>query len=345
MLPGVNTLTPAQRGLIGLLVGLWLGLTGLELALLPRNEKPALQDEVELQLKARAARIVRSSTALNAREREILSRAFELQPEAGGSSPDQREAADCDLTMLVAGSCWLLTNLLAGPIVLLWWLARGRKLATPPPEKPTPWQAWLVFVSWQLGALVLVPFIVSLGGGPRAQILVVGAQLVAYGLGLRFILPLVGPFRPSLRGLAQGLAAFWAAAFGVMAIGWLVQALTGHPLVSRNNALDLFRDASPADMAALGFLVVLAGPFFEEYLFRGLLFGGLRRNGEWAATLLSALVFALAHRDPAGFLPYMWIAIVFARTYAMTGSLFPSMVAHALFNGQTFALLFALSAG
>ncbi len=329
--------------LVALLVGLWLGLTGLELALAPRQDTPALQDEVEQRLEARVANILRSSTALDARERALLTHAFKLKPETGASSPADREAADRDLTLLVLSGLWVLVNLTAGPVVLLWWLARGRKLVTPPSDSPTPWQAWIVFVSWQLGAVVLVPLSVSLLGG--TQLAIVGAQLVAYGLGLRFILPLVGSFRPSLRGLVQGIAAFWAAAFGVMAIGWLVQAATGHPLVSRNNALDLFRDASPGEMAGLGILVVVAGPFFEEYLFRGLLFGGLRRNGEWAATLVSALIFALAHRDPAGFLPYLWIAIVFARTYAMTGSLFPSMIAHALFNGQTFAVLCALSAG
>ena len=41
---------------------------------------------------------------------------------------------------------------------------------------------------------------------------------------------------------------------------------------------------------------VVAAPVFEEFIFRGLIFGGLRRSfGVWPATLASAAVFAIVH--------------------------------------------------
>ena len=41
---------------------------------------------------------------------------------------------------------------------------------------------------------------------------------------------------------------------------------------------------------------VIAAPLFEEFIFRGLIFGGLRRSfGVWPATLASAAVFAIMH--------------------------------------------------
>ena len=43
-------------------------------------------------------------------------------------------------------------------------------------------------------------------------------------------------------------------------------------------------------------LGLVAAPLFEEFIFRGLIFGGLRRSfGVWPATLASAAVFAIMH--------------------------------------------------
>lgn len=352
---------------------LWLALVGYEtLASARAPDLPAVQDQVELRLLARGARVARYASGLDPAQREVFLRNLQLDPaqlrvargqpvppadlpdgwfraEAEGAHDPalERREADRDLVLLALGCLWLSLILAGGSLVLVWWLVKGWRLRVEP-STPLPelGRAWLIFVSWQLGATLLVPLIMSLGGPRPSRPLLVAAQLLAYGLGLIVILPRVGPVRPSFRGLRQGVAAFWVASLSVIAIGQLVAWLTGTPLVSRNQALDLFRDADPTAMVWLGLLVVVAGPFFEEYLFRGLLFGGLRTTGrEVLATLLAAAVFAVAHRDPAGFLPYLILGVVFARCYAQSGSLFPGMVAHALFNGQTFALLCLLSAG
>lgn len=84
--------------------------------------------------------------------------------------------------------------------------------------------------------------------------------------------------------------------------------------------------------ALLEYLVF--APVFEELVFRGLLFGTLRRRlGFAAAAFLSAGVFALAHGYGAlGFASVFWSGLLWAWAYEKTGSLLPSMAAHALNN-------------
>jgi membrane protease YdiL (CAAX protease family) len=79
--------------------------------------------------------------------------------------------------------------------------------------------------------------------------------------------------------------------------------------------------------------VVLA-PLFEELAFRGLLFGTLRRKFSWpASAMLSAALFAIAHGyGMVGFVSVFWSGLLWAWIYEKTGSLLPSIFAHAANN-------------
>ncbi|MGH7279666.1 MAG: lysostaphin resistance A-like protein, partial [Candidatus Rokuibacteriota bacterium] len=85
-------------------------------------------------------------------------------------------------------------------------------------------------------------------------------------------------------------------------------------------------------MAILGAVVV--APVMEEIVFRGLVFGTLRRRLPWpAAALASATLFALAHGYGAlGFAAVLWSGAVWAYAYERTGSLWPGILAHAANN-------------
>jgi membrane protease YdiL (CAAX protease family) len=130
-----------------------------------------------------------------------------------------------------------------------------------------------------------------------------------------------GPNRPWL-GIAGGAA---AAAFGVVyliVIGWL--GLLDD--VSRDNE----------SYVRLGLwvlpLAIIAAPVFEEFIFRGLIFGGLRRSfGVWPATLASAAVFAILHPALA-IAPVFVLGICAALVYERTRSLLAPMLVHALYN-------------
>ena len=89
----------------------------------------------------------------------------------------------------------------------------------------------------------------------------------------------------------------------------------------------------------VGFGVVVAAPFSEELLYRGLLHRWLR--GYWhlfPAMALSASVFALAHGNLALVLPFAAVGCLWAWLYEQSNSLWPVIVAHAGVNGVGFAL-------
>jgi membrane protease YdiL (CAAX protease family) len=69
-------------------------------------------------------------------------------------------------------------------------------------------------------------------------------------------------------------------------------------------------------------------------VFRGLLFATLRRRfGVAGAALLSAALIAIAHGyGVLGFGAVFWSGLLWAWAYERTGSLLPSMAAHAVDN-------------
>ncbi|WP_433801471.1 lysostaphin resistance A-like protein [Actinomycetospora sp. CA-084318] len=91
------------------------------------------------------------------------------------------------------------------------------------------------------------------------------------------------------------------------------------------------------------FWVVLLGglvvPLGEELLFRGVGYGSLRRFGRVAATIVSSLVFAVAHGFNVVFLAVLVLAVLNAVLYERTRSIWPCFVTHATFNLTSFALL------
>ena len=79
-------------------------------------------------------------------------------------------------------------------------------------------------------------------------------------------------------------------------------------------------------------LGVIAAPIFEEFIFRGLIFGGLRRSfGVWPATLASAAVFAILH-PPLAIIPVFALGLCTALVYERTRSLLAPMLVHAVYN-------------
>jgi membrane protease YdiL (CAAX protease family) len=129
------------------------------------------------------------------------------------------------------------------------------------------------------------------------------------------------------------MAAIWG--FG----GGAAAAATGLAYIAAARTLDWFpalRDAAPlADPATLlwlGSLAVFAAPVFEEFIFRGLIFGGLRRSlGFPAAALASAAIFAIVH-PPASVVPVFGLGLVAALVYERTRMLAGPMIVHATYN-------------
>lgn len=88
-------------------------------------------------------------------------------------------------------------------------------------------------------------------------------------------------------------------------------------------------------MLALGVLLV---PLGEELIFRGVIFGWMRRWPLPIAVIVSALVFAVMHGFSVVFPVALVLGIVTAMIYHRSGSIWPAVMLHAVNNGIAFGV-------
>jgi|GEM_PF-2877216 len=84
-------------------------------------------------------------------------------------------------------------------------------------------------------------------------------------------------------------------------------------------------------------LACVVGPLAEEFLFRVVLFGGLRVAGFLPAVLLQAAIFGAMH-TPQEALPITLLGIMLGYLYERTGSVYAVWLAHGLFNAHSLVL-------
>ena len=79
---------------------------------------------------------------------------------------------------------------------------------------------------------------------------------------------------------------------------------------------------------------VLLAPILEELIFRRVIFGSLiQTQNFWIAALISALVFAVIHRDLPHLLVYTVMGLIFSFLYYKTKRLLAPIIAHMAMNG------------
>lgn len=89
------------------------------------------------------------------------------------------------------------------------------------------------------------------------------------------------------------------------------------------------------------FSLVVVAPFAEEVLFRGYLFGKLRKYIPlWAAILVTSLLFAVVHGQWNVGLDVFALSIVLCLLRVYTGSLWASILLHMIKNGVAYYFLF-----
>ncbi|MFP4572153.1 MAG: CPBP family intramembrane glutamic endopeptidase [Desulfobacterales bacterium] len=136
------------------------------------------------------------------------------------------------------------------------------------------------------------------------------------------------------KGLVRG--AIWSAGFGCIA------ALVGAVFYAAGFApLDMINVSLPKTTGRLLVFFAVGGivsPFAEELIFRGVLFGVLRRWGALAAILGSSLLFAIAHNT--GGIPVVQAVggLVFALSYEMEKNLLVPVIIHVTGNLALFTI-------
>jgi membrane protease YdiL (CAAX protease family) len=132
-------------------------------------------------------------------------------------------------------------------------------------------------------------------------------------------------------------AAAWGLGLGMLAAAAGVAYLH---LISHWHLFSEARAASGAHVLALPWLfllAVVAAPLCEEFIFRGLVFGGLRRSmGLVQAAAMSAALFAIVH-PPVSMVPVFGLGLATAFAYARTRALMAPVLVHAVYNGVLLA--------
>jgi membrane protease YdiL (CAAX protease family) len=126
--------------------------------------------------------------------------------------------------------------------------------------------------------------------------------------------------------------------FGKAAQRWIEQ---GESDVSGTlqNIIDM---KSVKDLLVSIFLVGVLAAVGEELFFRGILqriFIQAFKN-PWAGIILTAAIFSAIHGQFLGFLPRMVLGIILGALYWYSGSLFPAMAGHFVFNSFQLILLY-----
>lgn len=258
----------------------------------------------------------------------------------------------------VATELLLLALGVAAALSLL--VARRRAVAAAP--LPPPWRGrdgLIVIVRGGAGGVLVTVALLTLAGWTDR------ASAILEGLSL----PLV--YVPMLalagRRLLAPAGLGFAGGFGLRPEGgWLPLARTAAVLAGFGIAIDItlgllsetagvpshWTEWFDEDLAwgPAGVLVasllgtIVFAPVLEELVFRGLLYGTLRRWMGWpAAAILSAAVFAGAHGyGVAGFGSVFASGVLWAVAYEKTRSLLPGMVAHAANNVSAACAVLAL---
>lgn len=197
-------------------------------------------------------------------------------------------------------------------------------------------------------------------GGPTGPVATVAGLVAAGLLGIALLAVAMARGRPAwFRELTGGPGRDdleHGVRWGLGVVGWLGLLVVAQAAWRASQGAVGFGDAALAILArpdpllatggavaALGLVLRLVlGPWLEEALFRGALFGRLQQAFDWqGAAVLSAMAFALAHgRDP---LALTGVGILLAAARHRTGRLWPCVVAHATFNGVALLLALGLS--
>jgi uncharacterized protein len=153
----------------------------------------------------------------------------------------------------------------------------------------------------------------------------------------------LGYRKPSLKAVLGVLPAF--AVYFVISTSLTLLAIKFLPGFKVDQTQDIgFQDLkSNVDLIA-GFLsLVILTPIFEETIFRGVLFRGLRTRYQfWPCAIVVSIIFAAAHGQWNVALDTFALSLILCLLVDRSNSIIPSILLHAVKNSVAFVFLFLL---
>jgi membrane protease YdiL (CAAX protease family) len=221
---------------------------------------------------------------------------------------------------------------------------------------PPPWPVWSsigALFAALASATVLGVLAFAIGGGGTGDDAPAAASIVATFLqDLCFIGAAVGfaalvakprPWQFGLRpprSIARSIGYVTAGyvTFLVFTAIWLTA--LGRTDTEDDLPDELGVDESTAALVSVALLVTVVAPIAEELLFRGYIFGALRRwRGVWPGAIITGLLFGAVHGGSSHaefLLPLAVLGTALCIIYAKSGSLYPCIGLHCLNNSVAF---------
>lgn len=99
-------------------------------------------------------------------------------------------------------------------------------------------------------------------------------------------------------------------------------------------AVEFFKNLEPPALKISAMLaVVVLAPIWEEFFFRGFIYGAIKMHfGSAISAIVTSVFFAFIHASLYAFLPIFVLSLLFIFLYEKNGDLRVSMGAHSLFN-------------
>lgn len=234
------------------------------------------------------------------------------------------------------------------------------------PRELSPWKLAVLLPLWVLAGFVIAQLVIAslfLGlkylGVPFAMInpAILDAVAAACAYGLSLVVVLGMPWwllrqRTTKRDLGVNRWLSWAD-IGLAPAGFVVyflaSALTVYlatlviPGFDLEQAQDVgFRNISQSYELLLAFVtLVVAAPLAEELLFRGYLYGKLKKAVPiWVAMLITSVLFGFVHGQLNVAIDVFVLSMVMCGLREITGSIWAGTLLHALKNAVAFYILF-----
>jgi membrane protease YdiL (CAAX protease family) len=113
------------------------------------------------------------------------------------------------------------------------------------------------------------------------------------------------------------------------------------PDSSAQDTVEAFRGSnSVAFRLTLAFMAIVIAPIYEELLFRGFLYGVVKRSTDrWFAAVFTAIVFAVVHYHVGSAPQLFMLGLGLAIAYERSGCLLVPIFMHVIFNAGNIAML------
>lgn len=148
-------------------------------------------------------------------------------------------------------------------------------------------------------------------------------------------------FRGAAGLIGTGLAGYSVFLTGLAIFALILGSLLGDAMPLAQTIEEVIGAAeTPGEIAIYFVLVCILAPIVEELIFRGYIYGGLRRLMPVRhAILIGAALFAAVHLSAEAFLMIGLIGAMLCYLYERTRSLLPGMVAHGVHNGLVLGIM------